>query len=84
MAGALPEPVLISTFLGLDEVTIGGQLIEFKHVFYSWFAIAVLVVVSLILRAKLTEKTPGSHRNDDTGICPDKATRCSLSLQGRD
>lgn len=63
MASALPEPVLVSTFLGLDEITIGGQIFEFKHVFFSWSAIAVLVIISIFLRARLTEKTPGMLQN---------------------
>lgn len=63
MAGALPEPVLVSTFLGLDEITIGGHVLEFKHVFYSWIAIAILVVISLIMRSRMTEKTPGMLQN---------------------
>ena len=63
MASALPEPVLVSTFLGLDEITIGGQVVEFKHVFFSWTAIAVLVVLAIILRCRLTEKTPGMLQN---------------------
>ncbi len=42
MAGSLPEPVLLSTFLGMDEITILGQEVVFKHVFYSWIAMAVL------------------------------------------
>ena len=37
MAGALPEPVLLATALGLDEITLNGQLIEFKHVFFWIF-----------------------------------------------
>ena len=60
---ALPEPVLLSTFLGLDEVMIEGKLIEFKHVFFSWTAIAVLVVLALLVRSRLTEKTPGMLQN---------------------
>ncbi|MBO4313958.1 MAG: F0F1 ATP synthase subunit A [Desulfovibrio sp.] len=63
MAGTLPEPVLISTFLGLDEIHIAGKEIVFKHVFYSWVAIAILVVLALILRSRLTEKTPGMLQN---------------------
>lgn len=63
MAGALPEPVLVSTFLGLDEICIDGQMVAFKHVFYSWVAIAILVVLALIVRSRLTEKTPGMLQN---------------------
>ena len=42
MAGGLPHPVLLSTFMGMDEITIGGQVVEFKHVFYSWVCMAIL------------------------------------------
>ena len=63
MAGALPEPVLVSTFLGLDEIVINGQVVQFKHVFYSWVAIGILVILALLLRSRLTEKTPGMLQN---------------------
>lgn len=62
MAGSLPEPVLLSTFLGLDEITIAGQVIPFKHVFYSWLVMAVLFGTALILRRKLLI-IPGGLQN---------------------
>ncbi len=62
MAGSLPHPVLLSTLFGMDEITIGGQVVEFKHVFFSWFAIALLVVVSLIMRSNMT-MVPGKLQN---------------------
>ena len=43
MAGGLPHPVLLSTFMGMDEITIGGTMVEFKHVFYSWVCMAILL-----------------------------------------
>ena len=46
MAGGLPHPVLLSTFCNMDQITIGGQVVEFKHVFYSWVCMAVLFVVA--------------------------------------
>ncbi len=52
MAGSLPEPVLLSTFLGMDEITILGQEVVFKHVFYSWIAMAVLFGFALYLRGR--------------------------------
>ena len=83
MAGALPEPVLVSTFLGLDEITIGGQMVEFKHVFYSWTAIAILVVISLILRCRLTEKTPGMLQNVLESVV-DTIEKFVVSTMGKD
>jgi F-type H+-transporting ATPase subunit a len=62
MAGALPHPVLISTFLNMDQVTIGGQVVEFKHVFYSWVCMAILFVVAYLLRQRLT-MVPGKLQN---------------------
>lgn len=62
MAGSLPEPVLLSTFLGMDEITIGGQILPFKHVFYSWLCMAVLFGIALYLRKRLT-LVPGGLQN---------------------
>ena len=62
MAGSLPEPVLLSTFLGMDEITICGQVLPFKHVFYSWVCMATLFVIALILRRRLT-LVPGGLQN---------------------
>ncbi|BAV91735.1 F0F1 ATP synthase subunit A [Candidatus Desulfovibrio trichonymphae] len=62
MAGGLPHPVLLSTFFGMDEVVIHGQAVEFKHVFYSWIAMALLFGVALILRKRLT-MVPGGLQN---------------------
>ncbi len=62
MAGSLPHPVLLSTFFNMNEVTIGGQVVEFRHVFFSWCAIILLVVVSLIMRRNIT-MVPGKLQN---------------------
>lgn len=62
MAGSLPEPVLLSTFLGMDEITIFGQEVVFKHVFYSWIAMAVLFGFALYLRGRL-KMVPGGVQN---------------------
>lgn len=83
MAGALPEPVLLSTALGLDEITISGQLIEFKHVFFSWVAIAILVVLALMLRKRLTEKTPGMLQNVFESVI-DTIEKFVVSNMGKD
>ena len=44
MAGGLPHPVLLSTFCNMDQITIGGQVVEFKHVFYSWVCMAGMFI----------------------------------------
>lgn len=62
MAGSLPEPVLLSTFLGMDEITICGQVLPFKHVFYSWLCMAVLFIIAICLRRRLT-LVPGGLQN---------------------
>lgn len=62
MAGSLPHPVLLSTFVGLDEIEIGGRVLEFKHVFFSWVCMAVLFLVAWRLRKRLT-LVPGGMQN---------------------
>ena len=62
MAGGLPHPVLLSTFMDMDTVTIAGQTVEFKHVFYSWVCMAILFTVAFILRRRLT-LVPGGLQN---------------------
>lgn len=62
MAGGLPHPVLLSTMLGMDEVTILGRSVEFKHVFYSWLCIAILVIVSCMVRRNL-KMVPSGMQN---------------------
>ncbi|WP_300785714.1 F0F1 ATP synthase subunit A [uncultured Desulfovibrio sp.] len=62
MAGGLPHPVLLSTFLDMDEVVINGQAVEFKHVFFSWLCMAVLFILAFIVRRRLT-LVPGRLQN---------------------
>ncbi|MDR3357686.1 MAG: F0F1 ATP synthase subunit A [Desulfovibrio sp.] len=62
MAGDLPHPVLLSTFFHMDEVVINGQIVAFKHVFYSWICMAALFTVALVVRRRLTV-VPGSLQN---------------------
>ena len=61
--GGLPEPFLISHALHLDKIQIAGQEVAFGHVFYSWIAIAILVMLSLMVRSRLTTGTPGTMQN---------------------
>ncbi|MDR2825297.1 MAG: F0F1 ATP synthase subunit A [Deltaproteobacteria bacterium] len=61
MAGGLVEPLLISTKLGMDEMVIGGQLVEFKHIFYSWVAIGILAVLGLVVKGRLKMVPTGAQ-----------------------
>ena len=54
MASGLEHPVLLSTFANMDTITLGGQTVEFKHVFFSWVAMAILFGLGLIVRRRLT------------------------------
>ena len=62
MAGGLPHPVLLSTLCNMDQITIAGQTVEFKHVFYSWICMAILFVVAWMVRRNLT-LVPGKMQN---------------------
>lgn len=62
MAEQLPEPILLSEFFHLNNVTIFGQSVECKHVFYTWVAILILFATGLIVRRKLT-LIPGRLQN---------------------
>ena len=53
MSAGMPHPVLISTALGMDQVTIGGQTVGFMHVFYTWMAMLILLALGLVLRRRL-------------------------------
>ena len=61
MAG-LAHPVLLSTFVGMDSITIGGQEVVFSHVFYSWVCMAILFTTAWILKKRLT-LVPGKLQN---------------------
>ncbi len=45
MAGGLPEPILLSELVHLDHITIAGQTVEFRHVFYTWTAMLILFAI---------------------------------------
>ena len=62
MAASLPHPILISTALGLDEITILGNTVEFKHVVFTWIGMATLLVFALVARRNLT-LVPGKLQN---------------------
>lgn len=60
--GGLPHPVLITTLLGVDEVTIMGRTMEFKHVVFTWIVMAALFALGFIARKNLT-LVPGKLQN---------------------
>lgn len=62
MAGGMAHPFLLSTALHMDHMTIAGQVVETKHVFYTWLAMAILTIVGLIVRRNLT-LVPGKLQN---------------------
>ena len=62
MAGNLPEPVLISTFANMDHIILDGKTVEFKHVFYTWCAMALLFMVGFLVRRRIT-LIPGPLQN---------------------
>ena len=54
MASGLEHPVLLSTFAHMDTITFGGQTVEFKHVFFTWVAMGIMLVLGLMVRRRLT------------------------------
>lgn len=60
-AEGLNHPLLISTKLGLDEVMINGQMVEFKHIFYTWMALAILTLIGLVVRRNLKMVPTGAQ-----------------------
>jgi len=62
MAGGLPHPILLSTIFDMDYVTIGGQLVEFKHVFFTWVGMLLMFGTAYIVKQNLT-MVPGKAQN---------------------
>lgn len=62
MAGGLEHPVLLSDLVNLSTVSIGGHSVEFKHVFFTWIAMAILFGLGLIVRNRLS-LVPGKLQN---------------------
>ena len=62
MAGGLPHPVLLSTLANMDSMTIAGQVVEFKHVFFTWVGMLFLFVVAWMVRRNIT-MVPGKLQN---------------------
>lgn len=62
MAGGIPHPFLLSTVFNMDHMTIAGQTVETKHIFYTWLAMLILAVLGLLVRRRLT-LVPGKLQN---------------------
>lgn len=62
MAAGLPHPVLLSDMVGLSYIHVGGQVVEFKHVFYTWVLMAIMFAVAYMARGKIT-MIPGKLQN---------------------
>jgi F-type H+-transporting ATPase subunit a len=62
MAGGLPHPILLSSALHMDEMTIMGQPVEFKHVFYTWIGMAALFLFAWFVRRNIS-MIPGKAQN---------------------
>ena len=62
MAGGLPHPILLSSALNMDEMVFMGQVLEIKHVFYTWVGMAVLFTFAWLVRKKIT-MVPGGAQN---------------------
>jgi len=62
MAAGLPEPLLLSEIVHLNEVTIAGQHLHFGHVFYTWIAMLILFAAAWLVRGRLS-MVPGRLQN---------------------
>ena len=62
MEGVLPEPILSSELVHLDHITIAGQTVEFRHVFYTWMAMRILFAVGWLVRRNIS-LVPGRMQN---------------------
>ncbi len=54
MAAELAHPILLSKIVGLDQLQIAGQWFEFRPIFYTWCAMGLLLMISLLVRRRLT------------------------------
>lgn len=67
-AGGLNHPLLLSQICNMDTITVGGQVVEFKHVFYTWVVILFLAVIGLILRSNLKTVPTGLQNLFETVV----------------
>lgn len=61
MAAGLPHPVLFSTIANMDTVTIGGNVVDFKHVFFTWLGLGILAFVGFIIKSNV-KMVPGKFQ----------------------
>ncbi|MDR2893630.1 MAG: F0F1 ATP synthase subunit A [Deltaproteobacteria bacterium] len=61
MASGLVHPILLSTELGLDNLVINGQLVEFRHVFYTWVVLGLLIILGLFAKRRLKMVPTGTQ-----------------------
>ncbi|MBO4311540.1 MAG: F0F1 ATP synthase subunit A [Desulfovibrionaceae bacterium] len=62
MAAGLPEPLLLSHVFNMNEMTIAGHHLHTSHIFYTWLAMLVMLLLALLVRRKLT-LVPGRLQN---------------------
>lgn len=67
-AGGLNHPILLSQELGLDEIAYNGSMLEIRHLFYTWLAIGILVLLGLLVRRKLRMVPTGTQNVMETLI----------------
>lgn len=53
-ASGLAHPLLLSTVLHMDEITVAGMTIETKYVFFTWLGMAILLIAGLVLRRNIS------------------------------
>lgn len=58
----MPEPVLISILLGMDNMTFFGHTVHSSHIFYTWVGMAILFLMGIIVRLNLS-MVPGKMQN---------------------
>ncbi len=62
MAAGLPHPLLLSTVFDMNQITLFGQVVEFKHVFYTWVGMAVFLVIGFFIKRNI-KTVPGTLQN---------------------
>ena len=53
-SGGLAHPLLFSTVLNLDTVTVGGMTIDTKYVFFTWLGMAILAIAGYMVRKNVS------------------------------
>lgn len=60
--GGLVHPLLLADKLGWSTIEFQGKSVEFGHVFYTWIALGLLMLLGLALRGRL-KMTPTGAQN---------------------